>query len=176
MFGLWVFWIFVLIGGQISYAVQNVHVRNSRLAWGSLSAANRERLSLGVLLAICRRFHAALPPISGSELAAAVRLPTQVLNECLNRIIAAGFVMAVPPPDSSKSTDTHYQPTRPLNRISLYEFKLSAERLGAPIPPGSLGTDDPAVDEFEAAIERMGAEGFFHRSVDEVLEQESPSK
>jgi membrane protein len=176
MFGLWVFWIFVLIGGQISYAVQNVHVRNSRLAWGSLSAANRERLSLGVLLAICRRFHAALPPISGSELAAAVRLPTQVLNECLNRIIAAGFVMAVPPPDSSKSTDTHYQPTRPLNRISLYEFKLSAEKLGAPIPAGSLGTDDPAVDEFEAAVERMGAEGVFHRSVDEVLQQESAPK
>jgi membrane protein len=57
MFGLYIFWLFVLVGGQISYAVQNVHVRNSRLAWGSLSAANRERLSLAVLMAICRRFY-----------------------------------------------------------------------------------------------------------------------
>ena len=46
MFGLFVFWLFVLVGGQISYAVQNVHLRNARLAWGSLSATNRERLSL----------------------------------------------------------------------------------------------------------------------------------
>jgi membrane protein len=176
MFGLWIFWIFVLIGGQISYAVQNVHVRNSRLAWGSLSAANRERLSLGVLMAICRRFHAALPPISGSELAAAVRLPTQVLNECLNRIIASGFVMAVPAPVGSKSTDTHYQPTRPLNRITLYEFKLAAENLGAATPAGSLGTDDPTVGEFEAAVGRVGAEGFFRKSVDEILSQEPASK
>jgi membrane protein len=172
MFGLYIFWLFVLIGGQISYAVQNVHVRNSRLAWGSLSAANRERLSLGVLMAICRRFHGALPPISGPELAAAVRLPTQVLNECLNRIEAAGYVMAVPPPAGSKSTDVHYQPTRPLNRMTLFEFKLAAENLGVAPAAGSLGTDDPLVGDFEAAIGRMGEDGFFRKSVDELLAQE----
>ncbi len=176
MFGLWIFWIFVLIGGQISYAVQNVHVRNSRLAWGSLSDANRERLSLGVLMAICRRFHASGPPISGSELAAAVRLPTQVLNECLNRIVAAGFVMAVPPPVGSRSTDVHYQPTRPLNRITLLEFKLAAENLGAATPAGSLGMDDPLVGEFEAALGRLGEEGFFRKSVDELLSRGPASK
>jgi membrane protein len=176
MFGLWIFWIFVLIGGQISYAVQNVHVRNSRLAWGSLSSADRERLSLGVLMAICRRFHAALPPISSGELAAAVRLPTQVLNECLNRIIAAGFVMAVPPPVGSRSTDVHYQPTRPLNRITLYDFKLAASNLGAAQGAGPLGMDDPMVVEFEAAVGRIGAEGFFSKSVDELLALEAPAK
>jgi membrane protein len=169
MFGLYIFWIFVLIGGQISYAVQNVHVRNSRLAWGSLSAANRERLSLGVLMAICRRFHAAQPPISAPELSAAVRLPTQVLNECLNRIVAAGYVMAVPPPAGSRSSDLHYQPTRPLNRITLFGFKIAAETLGAAPDAGSLGTDDSVVDEFEAAVGRMGADGYLHKSVDEIL-------
>jgi membrane protein len=176
MFGLWVFWIIVLIGGQISYAVQNIHVRNSRLAWGGLSSADRERLSLGVLMAICRRFHAALPAISGSELAAAVRLPTQVVNECLNRIIASGFVMAVPPPPGSGSTDVHYQPTRPLNRVTLFEFKTAAEGLGAAQSAGPLGTDDPLVGEFEAAIGRVGTEGYFRKSVDELLALEAAAK
>ncbi|MCX6944087.1 MAG: YihY/virulence factor BrkB family protein, partial [Opitutales bacterium] len=55
MLGLYVFWLFVLIGGQISYAVQNAHFRNSQAAWGQLSEAMRERLSLVVLLTICRR-------------------------------------------------------------------------------------------------------------------------
>ena len=32
MFGLYIFWLFVLIGGQISYAVQNVHARNGKVA------------------------------------------------------------------------------------------------------------------------------------------------
>jgi membrane protein len=172
MFGLYIFWLFVLIGGQICYAVQNVHVRNSRLAWGSLSGANRERLSLRVLMAVCRRFHAALPPISGAELSAAVRLPTQVLNECLNRIVAAGYVMAVPPPAGSKSTEFHYQPTRPLNRITLFEFKLAAENLGVPPPAGSMGVDDPIVGEFEAAVGRAPEGGYFRKSVEELLAQE----
>ena len=48
MFGLYIFWLFVLIGGQISYAVQNVHFRNSQVAWGTLSSSMRERLSLAV--------------------------------------------------------------------------------------------------------------------------------
>jgi membrane protein len=173
MFGLYIFWLFVLIGGQICYAVQNVHVRNSRLAWGTLSAANRERLSLGVLMAICRRFHAALPPISGPELSAAVRLPTQVLNECLNRIVAAGYVMAVPPPLGTKSADIHYQPTRPLNRVTLFEFKLAAENIGAAPAAGSLGTDDPLVSAFEAAVARSGQDEFFRKSVDELLAEEA---
>jgi membrane protein len=176
MFGLYVFWLFVLVGGQISYAVQNVHVRNSRLAWGSLSAANRERLSLGVLMAVCRRFHACQPPISGAELSAAVRLPDQVVNECLNRIVDAGYVMAVPPAPGSKATGDHYQPTRPLSRINLFEFKLAAEGLGAEPAGDTLGALDPVVSDFDRAIERAGREGFFLKSVDELLAAEPAAK
>ncbi|OHE89512.1 MAG: hypothetical protein A3G75_15830, partial [Verrucomicrobia bacterium RIFCSPLOWO2_12_FULL_64_8] len=52
MLGLYVFWFFVILGGQISYAVQNVHFRSSQAAWQNLSAAARESLSLLVLVAI----------------------------------------------------------------------------------------------------------------------------
>ena len=41
MIGLYVFWLYVLIGGQISYAVQNVHFRNSQAAWSHLSETMR---------------------------------------------------------------------------------------------------------------------------------------
>jgi membrane protein len=176
MFGLYIFWLFVLIGGQISYAVQNVHVRNSRLAWGRLSAANRERLSLGVLMAICRRFHGGLPPITGAELSSAMRLPDQIVNECLNRIVDAGYVMAVPAQPGSRSTEVHYQPTRPLNRINLLEFKLAAEELGSAPAGDSMGALDPIVDEFERAVGQVGRDGFLGRSVDELLSGESSAK
>ena len=73
MFGLYVFWMIVLIGGQISYAVQNVDVRNSKLAWNSLSVANRERLSMALLMAICRSFRAGKPSVSAAELASATQ-------------------------------------------------------------------------------------------------------
>jgi membrane protein len=68
MFGLYVFWLFVLIGGIVSYAIQNVHFRNSQAAWSTLTESMRERMTLVVFLTICRRFRDCLPPISVSDL------------------------------------------------------------------------------------------------------------
>ncbi len=175
MFGLYVFWLFVLIGGQISYAVQNVHVRNSRLAWGSLSATNRDRLSLAVLMAVCRRFHAAKPAISVPEISDAVRLPAQVVNECLNRIVDAGYVMLVPAPAGRPSSDACYQPARPLGRITLFEFMTTADNLGEDPSGDALERIDPAVREFGLQFERVGREGFFGKSVEDLLNEERAS-
>jgi membrane protein len=174
MFGLYIFWLFVLVGGQISYAVQNVHVRNSRLAWGSLSAANRERLSLAVLMAICRRFYCSESAPSVTDISNAVRLPAQVVNECLNRIVDAGYVMALAPIPGSTTTEVVYQPARPLSRITLYDFKAAADNLGAAPAGDPLERLDPVVREFAAASERSGHEGFFGKSVEELLAAENP--
>ena len=175
MFGLYIFWLFVLVGGLISYAVQNVHVRNSRMAWGSLSATNRDRLSLAVLMAVCRRFYAAKPAISVSEVSDAVRLPAQVVNECLNRIVDAGYVMVAPNPPGSASTETCYQPARPLGRITLFEFMATADNLGEDPSGDALERIDPAVREFGSQFERVGREGFFGKSVEELLNEERAS-
>jgi membrane protein len=176
MFGLFVFWLFVLVGGQISYAVQNVHVRNSQLAWGSLSAANRERLSLAVLMAICRRFHACQPPMSVSELSETVRVPTQVLNECLNRIVDLGFVMSVPQAHGAHSAGVLYQPARPLNRITLLQFKSAADNLGTAPASDALDKMDPVVGEFGAAMERQGEQAFFRKTVEELIAEAPVAK
>jgi membrane protein len=173
MFGLFIFWLFVLIGGQISYAVQNVHVRNSRLAWGHLSAANRERLSLAVLLAICRRFHAAEPPVSVAELSQATRLPAQIINECLNRIVGTGYVMAVPPRPGDLSGDTAYQPARPLNRITLFDFVQDADRLGADPAGDPLDEADPLVRAYADALREAGRGPTLGRTVEDLLAAES---
>jgi membrane protein len=176
MLGLYVFWVFMLVGGQISYAVQNVHVRNSRLAWGSLSAVNRERLSLAVLMAVCRRFRRREPPISLTELSGAVRLPTQVLNECLNRIVDLGYVAAVPPGPGADSADLRFQPAKPLGQITMLDFKLAAESRGADPSGDALDRIDPVVREFGDAIGRLGEQAFFRKSVDELLAEEAASK
>jgi membrane protein len=176
MFGLFIFWLFVLVGGQISYAVQNVHVRNSRLAWGSLSASNRERLSLAVLMAICRRFYEMKPPVTVDELSAAVRLPAQIVNECLNRIVDAGYVMAITPTPGSAASEVVFQPARPLSKIHLFEFKAAADNLGVTPSGDPLEHLDPIVRKFSSALERIGHEGSFSRSVEELLNREIAPK
>jgi membrane protein len=169
MFGLYIFWLYVLIGGQISYAVQNVHFRNSQAAWSSLSEAMRERLMLVVLLTICRRFQDCLPPVSASQLGAMIKAPTQILNECLNRLVDLKLITPVPPPKEDDASDVLYQPARPLNRITLLDFKLLDDNFGDDPVGSSLEHIDPILLQYSAALSRLGEQEFFRKNLEELL-------
>lgn len=168
MFGLYIFWLYVLVGGQISYAVQNVHYRNSQIAWGSLSVAMRDRIALVVLLAIGRRFRDCRPPLSSSALGTIVKVPSQVLNECLNRLADMGLIAAVPPAPGAPA-ELLYQPARPLDRITLFEFKSAADNLGDDPVGDALDRLDPIVAEFHAAQNTLSEHPFFRRTIEGVL-------
>jgi membrane protein len=170
MIGLYVFWLYVLVGGIISYAVQNVHFRNSQSAWSRLTGAIRERLQLVVLLTICRRFQACLPPVSVLQLSAVTKVPTQILNECLGRLVDMQLITPVPAAgDNDSPADALYQPSRPLNRITLSEFKTLDETLGEDPIGDTLERIDPILHHFNAALHRSGEQPFFQKSLEELL-------
>jgi membrane protein len=169
MVGLYIFWLFVLVGGQISYAVQNVHFRNSQAAWSNLSEFTRERLTLVVLLTIARRFQACLPPCTVSELGSTIRVPTQVLNECLNRLVDLGFVSPIPPDPRKGSSDYLYQPARPLNRITLQHFKHSFENFGHDPASEGIGRLDPIVQSYESALNGVSEQELFTTPLDQLF-------
>jgi len=172
MFGLYIFWLCVLVGGQISYAVQNVRHHNSQIAWHSLSAAAKERLTFVVLLAICRRFHRCEPAIPVSGLGPLIPAPTQVLNECLNRLADMQLVTAAPQGLHASANDPSYQPSRPLSRIVVGEFKRRADRLGDDPLRGDIRRSEPLVDAFDAAVASAAGDGFFQRTIQELLDGE----
>jgi membrane protein len=171
MFGLYIFWLYVLVGGQISYAVQNVHFRNSQAAWSHLSETMRERLLLVVLLTICRRFRDCLPPLSASGLGPVIKVPTQLLNECLNRLVDLKFITPLPAPVDDDSSDFLYQPARPLNRISLLEFKQRDDNYGDDPVGNSLEHLDPVLYHFNRALERNAEQDFFKKNLEELLNE-----
>jgi membrane protein len=171
MFGLYVFWLFVLIGGQISFAVQNVDVRNSKLAWARLSPANKDRVEVAVLLAICRRSRAGGPPASAADVALATGLPVQVLNECLSRIVDLGFARA-----PLVSGEVLYEPARPLSEITLLAFKAAADGVGSEPAADALGRGDPVVAGFSEAMSRLGGDAFLRESVEAILAAEARAK
>jgi len=169
MLGLYIFWLYILIGGVISYAVQNVHYRNSQAAWGGLTEAMRERLSLVVLLSICRRFQSCLPPTSAAQLSDLLKVPTQVLNECLNRLVKMNLITTLRPAAGTTATDYLYQPARPLNHISLYDFKNLDDNLGDDPVGQALERIDPILQHYNAALDQIGQQAFFTQSLQQLL-------
>jgi len=169
MFGLYIFWLYVLIGGQISYAVQNVHFRSSQNAWRTLSAATRERLSLVVLLTIGRRFQNCLPAPTVPELSAMIKVPSQILNECINLLVDMKLVTPIPPADADPSTDFQYQPARPLSRITLSDFKHRFDNTGENPPTDAIDALDPVQLSYNQALQQRTENDFFKKSLDQLF-------
>ena len=170
MFGLYIFWFFLLLGGQVSYAIQNVHFRNSQAAWNTLAESMRERLSLTVLLRIGRRFRECRPPAKASELGAKLGVPTQILNECLNRLVHMRLLTPVPAEKGDQENDLRFQPARPLNRTTLADFKRMDDEHGGD-PSGPTLTDfDPIVLAYDDQLNGFQSGAFFQRNLDELID------
>ena len=175
MIGLYVFWFFVLVGGQITYAVQNVRYRSSQTAWHSLNHATRESMSLVVLLLIARRFKVAAPAYSVTELAALIRVPSQILNESLNRLSDIRLIAELPPAEGADPNDFRYQPARPLDQITLEEFRREFENYGEAPTAGLLDNVDPVLALYHRRLAEALPSALGGRSLDELIEDLQPS-
>jgi membrane protein len=175
MVGLYIFWFFVLVGGQITYAVQNVRYRSSQTAWHSLNHATRESMSLLVLMLIARRFKAAGPAYSVTQLSALIRVPSQILNESLNRLCAIRLVTELPPADGADPNDHRYQPARPLNQITLDEFRREFENYGEAPTAGLLDNVDPVLALYHERLAGALPAALGHQTLDELIDELKPS-
>jgi len=171
MLGLYIFWLYILIGGVISYAVQNVHFRNSQAAWGQLTESMRERLSLVVLLTIGRRFQECLPPITASQLSDLLKVPTQILNECLNRLVTMNLITTLRPSANTPATEHRYQPARPLSRINLFDFKTLDDNYGDDPIGQSLERIDPILHHYDEGLDQLGQQALFKKSLEELFNE-----
>ncbi len=171
MLGLYVFWFFVLVGGQITYAIQNVHYRSSQTAWNSLNNFSRESLSLLVLLLVARRFKDCQPPYSVTQLSHRIRVPSQVLNESLNRLCDLQLITQLPSDETRDPSDYRYQPARPLDRITLREFHESFARYGESPSGEMLDSVDPVLAHYHASVTRALDASLGGHSLDDLLEE-----
>ncbi len=175
MIGLYIFWFFVLVGGQITYAVQNVRYRSSQTAWHSLNFATRESMSLVVLLLIARRFKVAAPAYAVSELAALIRVPSQILNESLNRLSDIKLITELPPAEGADPNDLRYQPARPLDQITLDQFRREFENYGEAPTAGLLDNVDPVLAHYHQRLAESLPTILGAQTLDQLITEHQPS-
>jgi membrane protein len=176
MIGLYIFWFFVLVGGQITYAVQNVRYRSSQTAWHNLNHATRESLSLVVLLLIARRFKVAAPAYSVSELAILISVPSQILNESLNRLSDMKLITELPPAPDADPNDLRYQPARPLDQITLDQFRRDFENYGEAPTAGLLEHVDPVLAHYHQSLAASLPAILGTKSLNELIDEQQPSQ
>ncbi len=123
---MWIYvsWIILLFGAELSYAYQNEKTfAMERLASGA-SYAYREAIGLRAMVELGRRFvkgqHGLDPAIAAGEW----NVPSRLVDETLQHLEAANLVVAC-------ATDpVTYQPARPLEKISTAEILSALREVG----------------------------------------------
>jgi len=90
---LYISWIIVLLGAEVSFAVQHLHSFVRRGLSERLSPLARQKVAVAALTHIAARFAAGLSPLSVRERSRALHLPEDVVLDTLSILTARGMVV-----------------------------------------------------------------------------------
>ncbi|MFQ3270914.1 MAG: membrane protein, partial [Lentimonas sp.] len=130
MLGLYVFWLLILFGGQVTYAMQNADYLTNENAWQKTSEQTQEVISLAVLILVAKRFQAGDSPSRASELHKKLRVPSHILNSSITRLCELGYLTPVAIKSIEDERDHAYQPGYPLESMTLGGFKQAFQSYG----------------------------------------------
>jgi membrane protein len=149
MIWLYVGWLTLLIGATIAFYRQHPEYLAGRQLTSHFSAADRDRLALGAVYLIGRRFYAGEPPLSVEDLAKALEVPVDAVEQALDPLEARGLVAA------TDHAPPAYLPGCPWERASVEDvLRASYAARRADAPQMHVGVTMPAVD---AVLERRDA-------------------
>jgi len=148
MLGLFIFWLLILLGGQVTYAVQNADFLTNENAWQKTSERAREVISLSILLLATRRFQSGQSPIHSSELLEKLRVPGHIMNSSIARLCDLGYLNPIEGKTIEEERDRAYQPGKPAESITLGSFKQSIESYGNNEGVDIVASVDPAIRSY----------------------------
>jgi membrane protein len=123
LIGLYLSWLILLFGGQVSYAFQNRAAYFQERQAESVNERGREFIALRMMTYIAQKFHRGEQPPSSSQIAEALAVPSRLICVVIEPLLTTRLLV------EAKGVDTAYVPGRPLNQIS-YENILEAIRAG----------------------------------------------
>ncbi len=122
LFSLYVFWLFVLIGAQVSYAVQNMDWISSKFMWEKVTNRSRDLICLAVFAKIAKPFYSGLPAPEFDKIAKSLgNVPKPIVRSCLNLLLLKNIVCETE--DLGKDNpQTIYKPSVAPDEITLTKF------------------------------------------------------
>ncbi len=170
MIGLFTFWICLLLGGRLSFAVQNARFKSGQVAWDELSQSSQESLCLLLLAQVGRRFKECGEALSSSEMAQTNNLPRPLAGAALNRLTELGFLSVLPAKEKDLYNAYRYQPARPLEKIQLLSFKKSFESYGENPSEDNFDANDPVVRAYHKMVDQARANSLQNTSLADVFD------
>ncbi|ORJ62846.1 YhjD/YihY/BrkB family envelope integrity protein [Geothermobacter hydrogeniphilus] len=154
MVWLYISWLIVLLGLEVSYAWQNLRYLRQEQAGGEESFANRELLALRIMLIVGDRFQKGEAPPDLGEIAGQLSLAPRLTRSIVNDLVRLRLLSEV----SIGEDVSGYQPARALSALPVFELLKTIEGNGAPVKQARESHDERIVGEIADRLYRVGSE------------------
>jgi len=122
---LYISWIIVLIGAQMSYAIQNARSHQQKFKTYTVGQEQREEMAVNIMLKIVEQFHRGKPPLTPDFLSNALSIPVRLVREIIEQLTEKGLVREV------YAEDPRFQPAKNPGLISVLDVCKAMRNGGA---------------------------------------------
>lgn len=165
IFIIWIYisWIIVLIGAQLSNAVQHIRAYQQELTASTASSREREAMAFYIMTVVAKRFHSGLPPLAAEEISGMLGLSSKIILDIMRILVGAGILSEV------FGDDPTFQPAKSLHAIHLSDISeaiLNHRQSGWKAPASVV---DERVEQVMKKIDEMRAEAFFPVTLHDIV-------
>jgi len=154
---LYVSWLIVLVGAEVSFAVDNAGDYARERAASGASHHQRRLLAVRLAAVSAARFLTGAPPATAAALAEHTGVPVRLAHTVLHDLVAASVLVEV---RDAPGRPPAYQPARDPDAVTAVEVVQAFDRLAGPSEDGSLpGVEppDPVPDSALGEVARRWA-------------------
>jgi len=116
IFFLWVYisWVIVLLGSEISFAIQNFKTFQKEAGASKISNSGKHRLAVKILILLTRNFESDNEPMTNEEISNRLNIPVKLVNEVLYMLEKSKIVIEI-----EKEGGEYYTLIKPPERIRI---------------------------------------------------------
>ena len=169
LFLIWlqISWLIILVGAEISYAIQNVKLYEFEKDVSHLSPKRTKILSILLLSTILHRFRNGEAPLTSEQLADEHRLPLRLVNRLLQWMVATRLLSMV---YTKEEKSPAYQPGQTVEKYSLANLIRKHDEYGTSIT--AHGKLLPIIEElYENYVRREEAENYTLQAIIDGIEK-----
>ena len=170
LFLLWLHigWVIVLLGAQVAYAYQHLHLYQADREALARSPAGREQLALHMMFLVGRNFYHGLDPMSVSELASELSLPAGLVNDFMEMFQRARLVLPL-------ADEETFVLGRDPETIAIKEILDCVRNSGkAQTSPGKRTKEEQSIDEILTEADQSVAEVLEGKNLQSLILSQSP--
>ncbi len=177
IFMVWIYlsWLIVLLGLEVSYAVQNLSSLRQEVRETDFSFASRQVVALGVTLVLAEVFYRGERPWTIEQIIGRLQLPPRLVRTTLNQLMRLGIVSEV---NEENGEELAYQPGRAPQSLKIYDLFQCLRKDGGDVPDfGSVAEHRLAaeIDDLMTGGEQRALEGMtLHDLVEKLLAGDGP--